>query len=272
MVAALSEAETLGKLTMSQLLAGVLSYRGNASRAVESTPAVPHVLAWKNYMDDPPKETAKFIDVRLALVVLVVVVGLVFAQLYWVLRTSYEHYGEGIRVLTAAAAKGANPNAVARRIFLLASGEQITVFKAAAFGVSALLALIGGVFILNGASAAYNLGLSDQPGKSGISATLQTTSPGLVIVTLAMALAAFAVHDKSSLQDQTDWDLDGRPPMAAPSEGAHVKPVTQQIDELVRELEARNGAEPADPGLPAAVAQGTAGSAAVSEERTKPIP
>ena len=207
-----------------------------------ASPAAPFVpgTSGRCRLSDLQKEPAKFIDARVALGVLAVVVALVFAQLAWVLWTSHQHYGAGIRLVTEAAAKGGDPNAMARRIFLLASGEQITTFKAAAFGVSALLALIGGVFILNGATAAYNLGLAGQPEPGGLSATLQTTSPGLVIVTLAMALAAFAVSNKSSLQDQTDWDLHGDRPTQAggtPVSTASAKPPGEQIQDLIDELE-----------------------------------
>lgn len=205
-------------------------------------------------MSHDQKPPPKFIDARLALALLAVVVALVFAQLGWVLWASHQHYGEGIRILSAAAEKGSDPNAMARRIFLLASGEQITTFKAAAFGVSALLALIGGVFILNGATAAYNLGVNGRPEPGSMSATLQTTSPGLVIVTLSMALAAFTVHNQSSLKDHTDWDLHGARPSATSPPGvpSPKKPTSEQLDELIEELDGEDASNRLPPTIPSA--------------------
>ncbi len=148
-----------------------------------------------------------YISAHVALGVVAGTVIVMFLGLGAVIWQSSTHYGAGIEIIRIAASNGADPNAMARRVFLLASGQQITTFKAAAFGVSMILALIGGVFVLNGASAAYRLSFDRPEGSSGLRTALETTSPGLVIITLSMMLAAFTVHSKSTLQDHQDWDL-----------------------------------------------------------------
>ena len=94
-------------------------------------------------------------------------------------------------------------SAMTRRIFLLSSGHQIVTFKAAAFVISALMFFVGAVFVLYKAEAAY-----DFRGESNtFKASLSTSSPGLVIITLSTALAVATLYAKSNVTDQADFDL-----------------------------------------------------------------
>jgi|GEM_PF-4228707 len=156
-------------------------------------------------INEPATQSERhLIPATLAFGALAVVAAAVVAALGWILYSSHTSYGIGLDLVReAATTKGYDPTSAARRIFFLSSGQQVTAFKVAAFGISALLALVGGVFILNGAEASYRLGLSH----GGIRSALETTSPGLVIITLSMALAAFTLGNKSQVRDQEDFDV-----------------------------------------------------------------
>jgi hypothetical protein len=118
-----------------------------------------------------------------------------------------------------------------RRIFLLASGHQVITFKAAAFVISALMFFVGAVFVLYKAEAAYDLRTESDT----LKASLSTSSPGLVIITLSAALAIATLYAKSTITDHLDFDL--APPAAAasiepsPDASANVPPVDRAAEE-----------------------------------------
>lgn len=142
---------------------------------------------------------------RLALSVIAAFGLVLVASLVTIAWSSHAHYSQGIEAVIAHGANADHATVVARRVFLLASGNQIVLFKAIAYGMAIMLALAGIVLVLNGAKAVYSLTAGNP--KAGVSQALTTTSPGLVVITLAAALAGGTLASKSSLQDHRDWDL-----------------------------------------------------------------
>jgi hypothetical protein len=154
-------------------------------------------------------------------------IGVLLTGLWLVIAQSHADFGKGIEVATLGYSQGqSDPTAMARRIFLLASGHQIITFKAAAFVISALMFFVGAVFVLYKAEAAYDL----RTESNTVKASLSTSSPGLVIITLAAALAIATLYAKSNVTDQPDFDLPA--PQAAGSVGPPPAPsgATPSID------------------------------------------
>jgi len=132
---------------------------------------------------------------------LLVVIGAILFGLYELVRQSASMYGFGIEIARDAAKSGVGkPSPMVRRIFLVATAHQLVSFKAMAFGISAVIAVLGALFVLTGVQASYRLGGQSQDLKG----SLQTSSPGLVLVTLGCALAAWTLSSKSSLRDPPD--------------------------------------------------------------------
>jgi outer membrane protein OmpA-like peptidoglycan-associated protein len=72
---------------------------------------------------------------------------------------------------------------------------DFTVVKTTSVFMGFMLVFVGALYLLRVAEAAYSLGL--QSGES--KASLQTTSPGLVLATLGVACAIFALYEKSTI-------------------------------------------------------------------------
>jgi hypothetical protein len=155
------------------------------------------------------KQWRFFIPVGLLLaLILVLILGL-----WSVVAQSHRDFGRGIEIAGLGYSQGQNATAMTRRIFLLASGHQIFAFKAAAFVISALMFFVGALFVLYKAEAAYDL----RTETSSLKASLSTSSPGLVMVTLSAALAIATLYEKSSVADQPDFDLAPAPTNSAPA-------------------------------------------------------
>jgi len=148
-----------------------------------------------------PKAAAVRFFVPVALLLMLILVLIV--GLWIVIGQSHRDFDRGIEIATLGYSQGQNASAMTRRIFLLASGHQIVTFKAAAFVISALMFFVGAVFVLYKAEASYDL----RTESSALKASLSTSSPGLVIVTLSAALAIATLHEKSNVADHTDFDL-----------------------------------------------------------------
>src|SRR5262245_52555652 len=110
--------------------------------------------------NDRGMATPHVIPPRVAFAAVVAVAMAIFGSLGWVLYSAHASFVLGLRLVEKAANNGYNPTSVAWRIFLLASGEQMASFRVIGFAVAALLALVGGIFILNGAEVTYRAGLS----------------------------------------------------------------------------------------------------------------
>ncbi len=174
-------------------------------------------------------------------VLLLTLIVVLIAGLWQVIEQSHGDFGKGIEIATLGYSQGENATAMARRIFLLASGHQIITFKAAAFVISVLMFFVGAVFVLYRAEARYDLSTES----SSLKASLSTSSPGLVIITLAAALAIATLYSKSNVSDHSDFDLgDVGPtksatPTAVPSstvpavDRAAEKDLDQRIDEVL---------------------------------------
>lgn len=192
-----------------------------------------------------PPEPAETISARAALRVIGAFGFVLVASLVAIAASSHAHYSQGINAAIDAGENVDQATVLARRVFLLASGHQIMLFKAIAYGMAIMLALSGIVLVLNGAKAAYELSSEDEG--LGVRHALTTTSPGLVVITLAVALAAGTLASKSSLQDHLDWDLQGQTQAAADQASTDEQ---QRIDQLRSEQKRRVGGEVDPPPAP----------------------
>jgi hypothetical protein len=190
-----------------------------------------------------PSPLVEVISAPTATFMVMAITVLIVGLLGFALWSAEQSYGSGIALVTQA--KGYDPTSAARRIFLLAGGMQITMFKVIAFGISTLLALVGGVFILNGSTAAYQLNLS----KGDAGGALVSTSPGLVIMTLAMGLAAFTLNSKSDISDHTDMDVQ-RPVIAKAEADAVDAAAAAYIKQAQAELPTESAAPPSGAAAP----------------------
>lgn len=187
-----------------------------------------------------PNPLVEVVSASTATLMVMSITVLITGLLGFALWSAEQSYGSGIELV--AQAKAYDPTSAARRIFLLAGGMQITMFKVIAFGISTLLALVGGVFILNGSTAAYQLNLS----KGDVGGALVSTSPGLVIMTLAMGLAAFTLNSKSDISDHADLDV-RQPPVVKPVGDSTSADAAEYIKQAQAELSAESVGTPVEP-------------------------
>jgi len=75
------------------------------------------------------------------------------------------------------------------------------VIKYGAVYLGYLIVIIGAVFVLYGAQSFYKLKMEGKDVKS----SLETSSPGLVMITLGAALIAIALLNKSVVDTQVSW-------------------------------------------------------------------
>ncbi len=124
-----------------------------------------------------------------------------FVGLWLLTKQSADLYGKGVGIaLDGYFHRHADPSPMTRRIFLLVSSHEVVTFKMAALAIASVIVVTGALLVLKGVEAAYHV-----TGESGFwKGTLQTSSPGLVMITFGCALVAWTLSSKSSVADPSD--------------------------------------------------------------------
>lgn len=156
---------------------------------------------------------------------LMVIVSLILALLAGLMITSLSHqwskYNEAIDVALGSREPAQLPNAARTGPDHAAALTYARALDEASIKMSALmlafvLVFLGALYVLRTTTSAFHLGINNAP--AGQSGTLETSSPGLVMVTLGLVLVAIAVLHR------TDIDYQG-PTLEVP---AQVQPDTNQ--------------------------------------------
>jgi magnesium-transporting ATPase (P-type) len=140
---------------------------------------------------------SEMLDWRLFSVVcgILVMLTVLFVFGVWV---QWKGYQEGIN---AALAEGTKDHAA---ILSYNRALGAAIVKTSALFLGYLLVFTGALYVLRKASAAYRLSTK----ASGFEGTLQTSSPGLVIITLGVLLIAVTILTKSDVEyTAPSWQL-----------------------------------------------------------------
>lgn len=141
-------------------------------------------------------------------VVVVLLLAAAGAFLYNTVAESRSMFGRGIQ-LAEQTLSASRPELATHEIFVLSLAHQVVAFKATALFVGAMIAVLGGLFVLRTSEVRYDLSAAG----AGWKLSLGTSSPGLVMISLGCALVAVAVVSKVAVQNEV--------PILAPIAPAH---------------------------------------------------
>jgi hypothetical protein len=168
---------------------------------------------------------------RLAAIVTTVLLAGTAAFLWHVVAQSAEMYGLGIKIAeTAFNDRAADPVAMTSRIFVLTTAHEVVTFKAASLFLSAILTSLGSLFVLSRVSVAYDASVAG----SELTASLKTTSPGLVMISLGCLLIVVTITSKVSVQDGTTHAVPAKHEPAQPSASDYANQARRFMEEARR--------------------------------------
>ena len=149
-----------------------------------------------------------FLDKRLIAVVMVTL-GLLWTVMLVSLGFEWSKYDGAINV----ALKQKVPDHAAALGYARAMDAGIT--KTSSMMLAFVVVFLGALYVLRSATAAYSLKVAGQ----GVTGNLETASPGLVMVTLGLALVAVTVLVKSDVNYAAPATVVNPVPAPAASEG-----------------------------------------------------
>ena len=130
---------------------------------------------------------------------LIIVIAFVGYILITGINTSHDDWARGL----ALADHAQDPNGM---VLLSARGFDFLLVKASAVLLAFIMMALGIILVIHGAEATYILRVQGEGAKAG---ALETTSPGLVLVTLACVVIIVAIVSKTTIETTKTFEPQG---------------------------------------------------------------
>ena len=177
---------------------------GQSRRTADSEAPLGHLADRADYQSevDPTERSplaSPFEKIFLYAVLTLIVTGMAYA-LATVGRTAGANYGLGLRIARRVFVRDQQSSGLSLAYVLqLSRAYDFVIVKSAALFLGYTVVVVGCMFVLKGVEASYRLQLA----RAATRSTLETSSPGLVLITIGAALVAVTVMVQSTIQIHT---------------------------------------------------------------------